>query len=283
MLEQGYPPRIFAYANYRDYLRDFLAWAKTARPELTHRAILSKLGVTSTGFLANVLSGKSNLNAQQSRQLAEVLELQPAETRFFQTLAAFTQARGLEEKAEALDSLRAQARARNKQLDPRQYSLFTKWFYPLVFELAGLGAVSGDPGETAARIGGGVKADDVRRALEALEALGLVQKDEAGRYGTAHGIVRTGDEIASADVVQYQAAVLRKAIEALEGIGKEDRSITATTLPLTRAGLERAKLEAQAFRDRLLALSEEEPGADRVYFLSVNIFPGTRPPQGAAE
>src|SRR5687768_9722784 len=128
-------PLVYDYLSSRDYLRDILEWSKQGPRALTHRAILEKLGISSSGFLANVLSGKNNLNPGQAKSLADILALPPAEARFFQTLVLFTQARGIEEKGEALDSMRNQMRARSRRLDPRQYSLFSKWIYPLIFEL----------------------------------------------------------------------------------------------------------------------------------------------------
>src|SRR5687768_9030032 len=175
-------PLVYDYLSSRDYLRDILEWSKQGPRALTHRAILEKLGVSSSGFLANVLSGKNNLNPAQAKTLAEILDLPPAESRFFQTLVLFTQARGIDEKGDALDSLRTQMRARNKQLDPRQYSLFSRWIYPLVFELTALMPVTDNYKEVSDLLDASVKPDDVRKALEVLASLALVEKDADGRY-----------------------------------------------------------------------------------------------------
>lgn len=276
-MESTAAPLVFDYLSSRDFLREYLDWAKGNQRGLTHRAVLEKLGVTSTGFLANVLAGKSNLNPAQSKALGDILGLQPAEARFFQTLVTFTQARGIEEKGDALDSLRTQMRARNKKLDPRQYSLFSKWIYPLVFELVALLPVSGNHKEISDLLDGSVKPDDIRKALEVLESLALIRRNGHGRFEQAHVTVRTGDEIASTDVVKYQQSILKKAMEALEKVDASERTISATTLPLSPASLERVKQEAQLFRDKLLKISAEDRQADRVFLLSLNVFPGTKP------
>lgn len=279
-MDPGQAPSVFDYLSSRDYLRDMLEWSKQGARGLTHRAILEKLGISSSGFLANVLSGKNNLNPAQAKSLGEILALPPAEARFFQTLVLFTQAKGIEEKGDALDGMRNQMRARNKQLDPRQYSLFSKWIYPLVFELAALMPITDNFKEVSDLLDGSVKPEDVRKALEVLESLALLEKDADGRYRQAHVTVRTGDEITSVDVVKYQQSILRKAMEALEKVDASLRTISATTLPLSPAGLERVKEEARLFRDKLLKLSEQDRGADRVYLLSLNVFPGTKPLSG---
>jgi uncharacterized protein (TIGR02147 family) len=268
-------PIVFDYLNAREFIGDFLEWAKR-KPGFTHRALLEKIGVSSTGFLANVISGKSNLNPQQAKALAEIFFTLPNEGRFFQTLVAFTQARLIEEKGDALDSLRIQVRNRNKKLDPRQYSLFSKWLYPMVFELVGLIPISENFREVADYFETTVKPDDVKKALEVLETLELILKTETGVYQQARQTLKTGDDVISTDIVKYQQTVLKKAMDALDTTDASERSISATTLPLSQKGLEQVKIEAQRFRDKLLKISEDDTKSDCIYMLSVNLFPGTK-------
>jgi uncharacterized protein (TIGR02147 family) len=270
------PPNVFDHLNSRDYIRDFLQWGKERKLGFTHRTLLEKMEVSSTGFIANVISGKSNLNARQTTALAEIFKLNPTETRFFQTLVAFTQARSIEEKGDALDSLRAQVRGRNKKLDPRQYSLFSKWLYPMVFDLLPILPVGENHKEIADLFDTTVKPEDIRKALEVLESLELIRRNRKGFYEQVHASMKTGDEIISTDVVKFQQTTLRKALEALDKVPAEERSISATTLPLSPEGLERVKQEARIFRDKLLKISEEDSGYDRVYQLNLNLFPATK-------
>jgi uncharacterized protein (TIGR02147 family) len=275
-MEQPVAPSVYAYLSFREFLRDFLGQAKEHRRGLTHRAVLEKMGVTSSGFLANVLSGKNNLTQSQARTLGDILGLKAAEFRYFLTLVDFTQARNIDEKGDALDSLRAQSRARNKKLDPRQYSLFSKWINPLIFELTALMPVGENYREISNMLEGAVKPEDVHKALEVLESLNLIRKNELGQYVQMHVSLKTGDEIVSTDVVKYQQSILKKAIEALDNLKASERSITATTLPLSKPSLALAKEEARIFRDKLLQISEADKDADRVFLLSVNLFPGTK-------
>jgi uncharacterized protein (TIGR02147 family) len=283
MESQPGPPNVFAHLNSREFIRDFLQWGKEQKLGFTHRVLLEKMEVSSTGFIANVIAGKSNLNARQAQALAEIFKLNPAEARFFLTLVAYTQSRTIEEKGDALDSMRAQVRGRNKKLDPRQYSLFSKWLYPMVFDLIAMLPIRDDHKAIADLFDSSVKPDDVRKALEVLEGLSLVRKREDGSYEQMHAAVGTGDEILSTDVVKFQQTTLKKAIEALDGTPPEERSISVTTIPLSAEGLERVKQEARIFRDRLLRISGEDRGYERIYQLNLNLFPATkRIPKGEA-
>jgi uncharacterized protein (TIGR02147 family) len=208
--------------------------------------------------------------------LADIFKLNPVESRYFQSLVEYTQARSIEEKGDALDSLRRQIRGRNKKLDPRQYSLFSKWIYPMVFDLLAIFPVGENHKEVAALFDGTVKAEDVRKALQILEELALIRKTPAGTYAQARATLKTGDEIQSVDVFKYQQTALKKAIEALDKIPVEERSISVTTLPLSVEGLQRVKRAAQQFRDKVLKISEADRDYDRVFQFNLNLFPTTK-------
>ncbi len=276
MESKNVPPEVFEYLNARDFIKDILAWAKAHKPEFTHRLLLEKMEVSSTGFIANVISGKSNLNARQIVALGDIFKLNPAESRYFQSLVEYTQARSIDDKGDALDSLRLQIRGRNKKLDPRQYSLFSKWLYPMVFDLVAIIPVGENHKEVAALFDGTVKAEDVRKALQILEELALIRKTPAGKYEQVAATLKTGDEIQSVDVFKYQQTALKKAIEALDKIPVEERTISVTTLPLSVEGLQRVKQAAQQFRDKVLKISEEDRDYDRVFQFNLNLFPTTK-------
>jgi uncharacterized protein (TIGR02147 family) len=75
-------PSIYNYLNHREYLRDYFVEQKQLQKQLTHRAILKKMGITSTGFLSNVISGKKNLNNGMSGKLGRILNLAGRERRY---------------------------------------------------------------------------------------------------------------------------------------------------------------------------------------------------------
>ncbi len=52
---------IFAYNDYRQYLKEHFEEQKALKPAFSHRFLLRKMGVTSSGFLANILSGRRHL------------------------------------------------------------------------------------------------------------------------------------------------------------------------------------------------------------------------------
>src|SRR4051812_38461953 len=91
-------PEIFEFSDYRKYLKELLEEKKKENRQFSHRAVLQKMGISSTGFLANVLSGRKNLTPDQVGKLSAILKLKAGEARFLECLVLFNQARTLEDK-----------------------------------------------------------------------------------------------------------------------------------------------------------------------------------------
>ena len=89
---------VFDYQNYRLFLSDFLSYKKQHEKGFSQRDILRKMGVSSTGFLSNVLSGRNNLTTTQVATLSKVLKLKKAEAAYFEAMVLFTQAKPLMKK-----------------------------------------------------------------------------------------------------------------------------------------------------------------------------------------
>ena len=100
-------PSIYNYLNYREYIRDYFVEQKQFLKQLTHRAVLKKMGITSTGFLSNVITGKKNLNEEMGKKLGKIIDLATRERRYLNNMVAYTQAKSIEEKKKHLDRLLA--------------------------------------------------------------------------------------------------------------------------------------------------------------------------------
>ena len=87
---------IYKYLNYRDFLRDVFVEQKQLQHPLTHRAVLQKMRITSTGFLSNVIAGKKNLTREMGGKLGKVLRLARREQKYFAFMVSYTQAKSLD-------------------------------------------------------------------------------------------------------------------------------------------------------------------------------------------
>lgn len=265
---------IYEYQDYRRYLKDHLAEKKQSGGHLSQRAIQTKMGISSSGFLANVLAGRSNLTLSQCRKLATILKLNKSETQYFETMVLFTQARSIEDKADYFDRLLSSQQAKLTVLTPKQLSLFSRWHYAVIRELANFVDVR-DYAALAKMIDPPLTAAEAKESVAQLLALGILKELPSGEIVQSDEIVSTGDEIRSFDIVQFQNATLDAARRALLRCPKAQRDISVLTFTVSEECFLQVKEELRQVRKRILNLVQRDRHPERVYQCSLNLFPVT--------
>ena len=97
---------IYNYYDYREFLRDFIPEEKKKNKSLSQRKIHQQLGISpSSGFIANVLSGKQHFTMAQAVKLAEILNLASDHTLYFKSMLSFARAKSIEEKNRCFEAM----------------------------------------------------------------------------------------------------------------------------------------------------------------------------------
>ena len=273
-------PSIYNYLDYRTYLKDYFLEQKQFRNPLTHRAVLKKMDITSTGFLANVLSGRKNLNDEMSRKLGKIINLATRERRYFNHLVTYTQARTIEEKKVYLDKLLAIRNSELSYINTEQLSIFSKWYYVCIRDLLCFFDFKGDFNSLAAKLDPPIKPEEAEAAIQELERMGFITKDGNGFYRVSDPVVSTGDEVHSVQLANFQLTTMDMAKRSLEKHPRKRRDISFVSLSLSEKSFATAKAEVQSFRKKLLLLARDEEQPDRVYQCNIQLFPVTQ--QGQA-
>lgn len=263
---------IFDYQDHRRFLRDRLDELKKGNPHLSHRAIQMKMGITSTGFLANILAGRSNLTLPQVSKLSKILKLSRSEAAYFETMVLFNQAKTVEDKAEFYERMLSVQQAKLKVLSPEQLSLFSRWHYPVIRELANYMDVR-DYKALAQAISPPISSTEAKESVNHLLAIGVLKEEPDGRIVQSDSIVSSGNEVRSFDIVRFQSSTLDMARHALLRVPKEQRDIAVLTFTASEECFVRIKEELRQVRKRILALVQQDSSPDRVYQCSTNLFP----------
>jgi uncharacterized protein (TIGR02147 family) len=269
-------PMVYAYTNYRQFLRDWFRVRKTESRHISHRSVLRQMGVTSSGFLSNVMAGKNNLTLQHIHALSRILKLGKTESQYFEALVHFTQERALEEKNQFLSRMEAARPAEMKTLRPDQFRFFEEWHLPVLRELITCMPCKDDYKEIAKLVVPRITPKQAEDGLLALEAMGLVRRNEDGVYEQVNGVVSTGDEISSLMVMNFQVETAQRVKGALENFKASQRDISVLTLGLSEETFKVMKEEVQAFRKRLLKLAGEDKNPQKVYQCAIQLFPVSR-------
>jgi uncharacterized protein (TIGR02147 family) len=96
---------ISEYTDYRQFLKDFYEDTRKSNLSYSFELFSRKAGISSKGFLHNVIQGKRNLSKSHVFGIAQAIKLNKSETEYFENLVAFNQAKNAGEKAVFFDRL----------------------------------------------------------------------------------------------------------------------------------------------------------------------------------
>ncbi len=270
---------IYQYVNFRHFLRDFLAEHKRRKTNgFTQKMILHRMGISSTGFLSNVIAGRKNLTPIQIVRLSQVLQFKKNEAAYFESMVHFTQAKDVKQKDEFFNRLVNLQKLQMKVLDKKKMSLFSKPYYVFIRELLDCMNVheNDDTQRVAKMLQPPVSAAQAREALEYLMELGLVEKDHDGIYRQVDNAISSGDEVRSLHLAKFQLETMDLAKRALEKIPASQRDISVLTMSVSRETFIQIKSEIQHFRKRIAKIAVEGKEPDQVYQMNLAFFPVTK-------
>ncbi len=273
---QSQTPSIFAYTDFRLFLKDFYAHTRAKNPRFSHRYISSRLGFASSGWFGDVLKGRANLGSATIVKLAELLELREKEVDYLETLVLYNQSSTLEERNRHFRKLVSFKDRRVDLVGREQLEFFSSWYNTVIRELLFIHDFSGDVDALAKKLMPPIKPSQARDAMALLEKLGFVRKNAQGKYKPRESTLKKDPSFKSLYVANFLRTTMELAMTALEEVEKEERHISAITFSFSKKGFENAVNEIEVLRKRLMLLMEEDAAPERVYQFNIQFFPVTR-------
>src|SRR5688572_6139292 len=268
-------PDVFAYLDYRSYLRALYASRK--RRGASYRSFARRAGLRSPNYLKLVIDGERNLSARMAERFAAACDLSPDGRSYFLQLVAFNQARSSEARARAHAALRrARGPSRFAALDEALDAYHSLWYLPAIRELVASPHFREDPRWLARQLLPPITAAEARRSLALLVEIGLLVRDERGKLRQARATVTTGPEARSRQLKSFHRTMMDHAKSSIERIAAEERDVSSLTLCLGEHGMAVVKKAIQRFRQELLEVSELEQDGRQVVQLNFQLFPLTR-------
>ncbi len=265
--------QIYSYLDYRKFLKDIFKEKKAENKNFSHRSVLLRMNIGSTGYLANILSGNRGLNITNAVKLSSVLGLSKAEINYFKKLIYFDRARTIEEKNDYFEQIMIYRKRKVKYLDEGQLTLFSRWYMVLIRELMHCYDFDGDYSTLANILKPHITISEAKKAVELLETLKLINKNENGIYKPVDNVITTGDEVHSFHVTNFQVKMIDLAKFALENITAEERDISGVTMSLSREKFQLIKEEIREFRKKLSQIAADDHEPEQVYRCNFQFFP----------
>jgi uncharacterized protein (TIGR02147 family) len=271
------PLSIFAYQNYRLYLKEWYRSAKARSSVVSFRFLSRQAGFQSPNFLKLVMEGQRNLSSDSIDRVLKILKLKKIESEYFRNLVGLNQATASSEREAFAERLLACAPFnKERTLSGSQHNYYAHWYYCPVRELVALPGFQEDAEWVATQLMPPIRPAEARKALTELEDMGLLRRNSSGRLEQADAFVASGDEIASAFLARFHKAMIHKAAEAIDLFPSADREIGGVTVTLSREGAERVRKLLRKVRNEILSLAQDEAAPAGVYQIGCQFYPLTK-------
>jgi uncharacterized protein (TIGR02147 family) len=290
--------RIFNYTDFRLFLKDAFQELKERDSKYSQRFVMNRIGVKSSGWLADMLSGRRILGRAQMLELAIILDLEPREELYFQTIVDYCQAKSETEKKRAYEKLLTFQELPKDIVDADRFEYFSKWYYSAIREYLLIEPFRGDYAKLARTIRPAIKTSEAKNTIELLERLGFIKKFAGGEYRPIVEYVKKQNtsgknpnhNASSLYYFQYIKANMELGLQALEAIPKQERDVSGVTLTLSEESFALIKDDIKALRQKMIKLSEAEnkkfwkelPKDNRkVYEAIFQLFPVSKTPSSS--
>lgn len=275
---------IVEYQNYRSYMRDFYEERKRSSA-FTWREFTKLAGFASSGYLKLVCDGKTRLSRVGAEKVAKAMNLAGYQAEYFCRMVDFCDSTSDVQKQKAYAEMQKLA-ADNKVriLGDEFYSYFSNWINPALRELAPI-MPGAKPIDMARVLCPSVPAADVRYSLDLMAQMGLLKKTVNRRGELVYKQEDNGlnpdfnpDQKAALNVAMrsLQKKYARIAADSLEEFPPSERHLSGKTVGLDKNAYDRIVAEIMDFHKRVENILQDVKEYDRVYRLSMQLFPLSR-------
>ena len=284
--------KLFDYDDYRKFLQDYFDEQKKASSVFSHRFFAAKAGFSSSSYCLNVIRGRFNLTPKSIEKLSKAINFEPLQKSYFEALVRYNQAIQVDEREKAWEQI-AQIRNQSQfnHVTTREHLYFSRWYYPIVRELAVSPCWNGDFTALARMVEPQITTEEARDAVKNLLEWGLIRKVRSGTR--PRGLPEVPEGTSDTRQVRYEETslmldarlippmALRKirreyiqhAIGAVERMPREERFAAFTTLAMSKRSYDYAVKVLEEARKKIIARAANDLNVERVFEMLVMAFP----------
>jgi uncharacterized protein (TIGR02147 family) len=274
--------RISDYLDYRDFLKDFYEEKKAQSPWYSYRIFASHIGLD-TSYLAKVILKKRHLATKSISKVAKYCALGDRDAECFEAIVYFNKAKTERQSRLYFERILSMKDIAARTLVSRQYEYYTRWYYSAIRSVLEYFDFHNDYALLGNHLNPAIGSREARKAVQLLVSLGLIRKDESGRYWPTDAAISTGPQWSSAAINAFQEETIGLARESLARHPKATRDISTVTMALSDGQFKEIKERIREFRSSLITFVNEDTRPDRVYHMNFQLVPLTRLPKGANE
>lgn len=267
---------LYAYTDYREYIRDFLLEKKKKNSGYSSRCAAEKCGVPS-GTFTRILNGTRGIGGSVLPKIIEWLGLRHREEAYFRLLLKFQQCSDSVEKENLYNELLVFRKQMRHCIPDDKFHFFEQWYYVALFELIKIVPDVSDPGQLGSFLEPTVSGAKVEVALEVLEKAGFLRKKDQGYMATGT-FLSTGDRWESAAIQSFQKMMATLGADALVRFPKKERDISTLSVSLGEENFNRVTEIIREAREKIRQIENSETLPEKVYQVNFQVFPLSRKP-----
>ena len=263
---------LFDYDDFRKFMQDYFDEQKKQRAVFSHRFFAAKAGFSSSSYCLNVIRGRFNLTPKSIEKISKAMDFEPLQKAYFEALVQYNQAQQVDERDQAWEQiLQIRKQIEFTHVTTREQAYFSKWYYPVVRELAVEAGWNGDFRVLARSLTPQITTEEAREAVKNLLEWGLLKK-EGERYERVSQMLDAA-EIPPIALRKIRREYIQHAIGAVESMPKDERFAAFTTLAMSESSYNYAVEVLEDARKKIIARAANDLDVERVYEMMLVAFP----------
>lgn len=264
---------LFDYDDFRKFMQDYFEEQKKMRSVFSHRFFAAKAGFSSSSYCLNVIRGRFNLTPKSIEKISKAMDFEPLQKEYFEALVQYNQAQQVDERDQAWKQiLQIRKQIEFTHITTREQAYFSKWYYPVIRELAADSQWHGDYRVLARSLTPQITTEEARDAVKNLLEWGLLRKLDDGRYAQTSQMLDAA-EIPPIALRQIRREYIQHAIGAVESMPKDERFAAFTTLAMSESSYNYAVEVLEEARKKIIARASNDTNVERVYEMMLVAFP----------
>jgi uncharacterized protein (TIGR02147 family) len=263
------------FQNYREYLKEYYLEQKANRKSFSYRAFAEKANLRTSSFLYDVIQGKKNLTKSTVIKVSDAIGHKRDDALYFEYLVFFNQAKTINEKNYFYQKLLEIKRpVLIENIEKSRYELYESWYHSVIRELVTFLNFDNDFSKLGKTLISPISERDAKRSVELLQHLGFIELTKDGTFHQIDKLINVKPNMVDMLIIQkFQIAMLEHAIKSYDLVDIYERISTSTTFSISEKTFDLIKKRTREFQRDIMELASIDNEPDRVYQMTINIFP----------
>jgi len=273
---QSKKPFVYAYHDYRSFLKDSLSYLKRSE-NLSMRKLSEKIGI-SHGYLSLVLKGQRSLSSEVVKKIAPFLDLTTEKQKYLNHLVSLADSSSNEEKRAALKSLkRSRSYSENHPKEFETYQYLDKWHTVAIREMVSHPGFQDDPIWIQQQLNFPIRRREIEESLIFLKKHHFMRPAKLNGWKQATKNVSCLGGVFQLAMRQFHTQMLSLAQNALSIIPKKERKQIGYVFSISSKDFLKVCEVIEEAKEKIKKIEEASSPSNKVaYYANFSAFPLTQ-------